>query len=90
MKTWYRTRLVEQNLSPATINLRLTPPRKLAREMGDNGLLESDTAADMERIKGVTHQGVRAGKWLRKGQATDLLNAPILPHSKANAIEHGA
>ena len=56
-----------------------SPPcalRKLAREMGDNGLLESDTAAAMERIKGVTHQGVRAGKWLRKGQATDLLNAP--------------
>jgi hypothetical protein len=44
--------------------------------MGDNELLESDTAAAMERIKGVKHQGVRAGKWLRKGQATDLLNVP--------------
>jgi integrase/recombinase XerD len=58
LKTWYRSWLLERNLSPATINLRLTPLRKLAREMGDNGLLDSDTAAAMERIKGVKHQGV--------------------------------
>jgi integrase/recombinase XerD len=73
---WVSTLALEQNLSPATINLRLTPLRKLAREMGDNGLSDSDTAAAMERITGAKHQGVRAGKWLRKGQATDLLNAP--------------
>jgi hypothetical protein len=47
-----------------------------------NGLLDSDTAAAMERITGVKHQGVRTGKWLRKGQATDLLKCSRSFHTQ--------
>jgi integrase len=59
-----------------TVNLRLAPLRKLAREMADNGLLDSGLANAIERTKGVKQQGVRAGNWLLKEQANELLNAP--------------
>lgn len=72
----YRATLLTQNLAPATINLRLSPIRKLAREMADNGLLEPAVAAAIERAKGVEQRGVRVGNWLLKDQASDLLNAP--------------
>jgi site-specific recombinase XerD len=72
----YRSWLLEQGLAPSTINLRLSPVRKLAREMADNGLLAPDTAAVIERVAGVQQAGVRAGNWLGKEQASELLNAP--------------
>jgi site-specific recombinase XerD len=36
----YRSWLLAQGLAPSTINLRLSPVRKLAREMADNHLLD--------------------------------------------------
>ena len=72
----YRSHLLEQGLSPASINLRLAPVRRLAREMSDNGLLDPATAAAIERVPGVTRRGTRLGNWLTKEQANDLLNAP--------------
>ncbi len=72
----YRAWLLEQSLAPSTINLRLSPVRKLAREMADNGLLAPDVAAAIERVAGVRQAGVRAGKWLGREQASELLNAP--------------
>ena len=72
----YRSHLLEQGLSPASINLRLAPVRRLAREMADNGLLDPATAAAIERVPGVTRRGTRLGNWLTKEQANDLLNAP--------------
>jgi site-specific recombinase XerD len=72
----YRAWLLEQGLAPATINLRLSPVRKLAREMADNGLLAPELAAAVERVAGVKQQGVRAGNWLGREQASELLNAP--------------
>jgi site-specific recombinase XerD len=72
----YRTSLLEQSLAPATINLRLSPIRKLAREMADNGLLAPELASAIERVAGVRQAGVRAGNWLSKEQASELLNAP--------------
>ncbi len=72
----YRAWLLEQSLAPATINLRLSPVRKLAREMADNSLLAPELAAAVERVAGVKQQGVRAGNWLSKEQASELLNAP--------------
>ena len=82
----YRAKLVTQNLAPATVNLRLSPIRKLAWEMADNGLLEPATAAAIERAKGVEQRGARVGNWLLKEQASDLLNAPSPRPSGANAI----
>ncbi len=72
----YRSWLLEQGLAPATINLRLSPVRKLAREMADNGLLAPEIAAAVGRVAGVKQQGVRAGNWLGREQASELLNAP--------------
>jgi site-specific recombinase XerD len=72
----YRSWLLAQSLAPSTINLRLSPIRKLAREMADNDLLAPDTAAAIERVPGVKQEGVRAGNWLLKEQASELLNAP--------------
>jgi site-specific recombinase XerD len=57
----YRAALLERGVSSATINLPLSPIRKLAREMADNGLLDPSTAAAIERAKGVERRGVRAG-----------------------------
>jgi len=39
-------------LSPSILNSRLSPLRKLAREMADNGLLDPGTASAIERTRG--------------------------------------
>ncbi|MGI4827216.1 MAG: tyrosine-type recombinase/integrase [Janthinobacterium lividum] len=72
----YRAALLQAGLSPATLNLRLAPIRRLAREMADNDLLDPAVAAAIERVPGVTRRGTRLGNWLTKEQANDLLNAP--------------
>jgi site-specific recombinase XerD len=72
----YRAELVVQNLAASTISLRLAPIGKLAREMADSGMLDSHTAAAIKRVPRVQQLGKRAGNWLTKNQANDLLNAP--------------
>ncbi len=72
----YRSALLGEGLSSSTVNLRLSPIRKLAREMADNGMLEPATASAIERVPGVEKRGNRVGNWLMKEQANDLLNAP--------------
>lgn len=72
----YCASLLAQNLAPATVNLRLSPLRKLAREMADNGMLSPEMAAAIGRTKGIKQEGVRAGNWLLRDQASALLNAP--------------
>src|SRR5262249_4063855 len=56
--------------------LRLSPLWKLAREMADNGLIDPGIASAIERTKGVKQEGGRAGNWLLKEQANELLNGP--------------
>lgn len=72
----YRSLLLADSLSSASINLRLSPVRKLDREMADNQLLDPAVAAAIERVPGVERRGTRVGNWLAKEQANDLLNAP--------------
>ena len=72
----YRTHLLEQGLSSASLNLRLSPIRRLAREMADNQLLDPAVASAVERVPGVERRGNRVGNWLTKEQANELLNAP--------------
>jgi integrase/recombinase XerD len=72
----YRAHLLDSGTSPATLNLRLSPIRKLAREMADNQLLDAAVAAAIERVPGVERRGTRAGNWLVKDQANALLNSP--------------
>ncbi|GAA5512394.1 tyrosine recombinase XerC [Deinococcus carri] len=68
--------LVEQGLSPSSINVRLSALRKLVREAADNGLLGAFEAETIARVKGVKQQGRRSGTWLSKAQAQALLLAP--------------
>ena len=48
----YRVSLLASGLSAATVNLRLAPVRRLAREMADNGLLDPAVAAAVGRVTG--------------------------------------
>jgi integrase len=72
----YRSSLLSLGLSPATINLRLSPLRKLAREMADNGLMDGNLARGIDNAKNVKQEGVRIGNWLTSDKASELLNAP--------------
>lgn len=72
----YRAELVDRGLSPATVNQTLSAIRKLAVEAADNGLLDPQAAAGIGRVEGVRQAGRRAGNWLTKDQAQDLLNTP--------------
>lgn len=72
----YRAELVDRGLSPATVNQTLSAIRKLAVEAADNGLLDPQAAAGIGRVEGVKQAGRRAGNWLTKDQAQDLLNTP--------------
>ena len=57
----YKVKLQDDGLAPSTINLHLSAIRKLAREAGDNGLLDPVLAQGIERVKGVKSAGVRSG-----------------------------
>src|SRR5438270_3049536 len=60
----YRSYLESRQLAPGTVNLRLGAVRRLAYEAADCGLLSSDLAAGIRRVKGVKKLGVRLGNWL--------------------------
>src|SRR5438552_5643914 len=72
----YRSYLESQQLAPGTVNLRLGAVRRLAYEAADCGLLCSDLAAGIRRVKGVKKLGVRLGNWLTAEQAHSLWQAP--------------
>ena len=72
----YRTYLEARQLASGTINLRLGAVRRLAYEAADCGLLSSDLAAGIRRVKGVKKLGVRLGNWLTAEQSQKLWQAP--------------
>src|SRR6184192_2338501 len=72
----YRFFLEQNNLAPATINVRLAAVRRLAYEAADTGLLSPELAAGIRRVKGAKKVGVRLGNWLTAEQAKALLRAP--------------
>src|SRR5262249_43307186 len=65
-----------RQLAPGTINLRLGAVRRLAYEAADYGLLSSDLAAGIRRVKGVKKLGVRLGNWLTAEQGNAFWQAP--------------
>ena len=79
----YRRCLDAQGLAASTVNVRLAAVRKLAAEAAHNGLIAPELAAGIERVKGAKQRGVRAGKWLEKHQAAELLRAPADSTRKA-------
>jgi hypothetical protein len=72
----YRNHLETRQLAPGTINLRLGAVRRLAYEAADCGLLSTDLAAGIRRVKGVKNLGVRLGNWLTAEQGHALWQTP--------------
>src|SRR5882762_4528907 len=74
----YRFFLEQNNLAPATINVRLAAVRRLAYEAADTGLLSPELAAGIRRVKGAKRLGVRIGNWLTIDQSKALLQMSSL------------
>lgn len=71
--TRYRIALEQRSYAPSTINLRLAAVRRLAYEASDCGLLSSDLAAGIRRVKGAKRLDIRVGNWLTVEQGKKLL-----------------
>ena len=72
----YRVTLEQRGLAASTINQKLSAIRKLATEAADNGLMNSQLAAGISRVRGAKALGVRTGNWLTRQQAERLVSAP--------------
>lgn len=66
--------LEQAHYASSTINLRLAAVRRLAYEAADAGLLSSDLAAGIRRVKGAKKHGIRTGNWLSPEQGRALLS----------------
>ena len=73
----YREEMLQSGKSRSSINQALSAIRKLAAEAADNGLVPPTLAYGVERVKGVKQEGVRAGNWLTKEEAEQLINTPV-------------
>ena len=69
----FRLHLESLGLAAGTINQRLAAVRRLAYEAADSGLLSTELAAGIRRVKGVKQLGARTGNWLTRDQAGLLL-----------------
>lgn len=69
----FRLHLESLGLAAGTINQRLAAARPLAYEAADSGLLSSELAAWIRRVKGVKQLGSQLGNWLNREQALLLL-----------------
>jgi integrase len=70
----YRTSM--ENLSPSTINVRMSAIRKLVGEARRNGLIEREEADNLTDVPNVRQTGSRLGNWLTREQAKELLAVP--------------
>ncbi len=78
----YRAELERQGLAPSSINVQLAALRKLAAEAAENGLLAPEIAAGIAKVRGARQAGVRAGNWLTRDQAQQLLQLPDVTTGK--------
>src|SRR5580700_6005374 len=69
----FRLYLESLGLAAGTVNERLAAVRRLAYEAADSGLLSSELAAGIRRVKGVKQLGQRSGNWLNLEQCQLLL-----------------
>jgi site-specific recombinase XerD len=72
----WRVSLEARSLGSSSIIIKISAIRKLAGEAADNGILASEIAQGISRVKSVNSTGVRVGNWLSQRQAEALLNAP--------------
>jgi site-specific recombinase XerD len=74
--TRYRIHLEDRLLALGTINVRLAAVRRLAYEAADTGLLSTDLAAGIRRVKGAKKLGMRLGNWLTAEEGRSLWQLP--------------
>jgi site-specific recombinase XerD len=72
----YKAMLIEKDLAPATINLRLAAVRRLFQEAADNGHLDAGVASAISKVHGLPLFGARIGIWLTSAGARELLGIP--------------
>jgi site-specific recombinase XerD len=72
----YCAKLQALGLSAQNINQRLSAIKKLASEASDNGVLNSQIATGISRVKGIRREGHRTGNWLTREQAQTFLESP--------------
>src|SRR5580658_7102024 len=65
-----------ENLSPSTINVRMSAIRKLVGEARQNGLIGLEEAANLTDVPNIRQTGTRLGNWLTREQAKELLAVP--------------
>ena len=65
----YVKSLREQNLSPSSINQKLSAVRRLTTEAEDNALIDSKIANGIRAVKGIPQRGRRTGNWLTQEEA---------------------
>ena len=70
----YRTSITD--LSPSTINVRLSAFRRMVSEAQKNGMLGVEEAGQLTSIPNIKQAGTRMGNWLTKEQAKELLAVP--------------
>ncbi len=81
----YRAAQIAAGTSASTLNLRLSPIRKLAREMSDNGLLDPAVAAAIGRVPASSGAAPGQGTGCLKSRRTPSSTHPTLEHSPASA-----
>jgi site-specific recombinase XerD len=65
-----------EDLSPSTVNVRLSAVRKLVAEARKNGLIGVEDAASLSEVPNIRQKGTRLGNWLTREQAKELLAVP--------------
>jgi site-specific recombinase XerD len=72
----FRAAMLERELRPSTINVKLSAIRKLVDEAKRAGVISGEEASQMSDIPNVRQNGIRLGNWLTKEQARELLTVP--------------
>ena len=67
---------MDRELSPSTVNVKLSAIRKLVDEAKRAGFIDAEAASQMSDVPNVAQRGIRLGNWLTKEQAEELLAVP--------------
>ena len=82
--TRYRIHLEDRRLTPGTTNVRLAAVRRLADEAADAGLLSTELAAGIRRVKGSKRLGVRLER-----VPSNTARASVPPESRTRTCRSG-
>lgn len=74
-----------EDLSPSTINVRLSAVRKMVDEARRVGMIGQEEASSLTDIPNIRQKGARLGNWLTREQAKELLAVPDRSTLKGSA-----